>query len=356
MNKTNDTGRFKLYFLMFFLLLSMVLFTKLIASFISPVIISFAFTTLLYPIYKLILKKVKNKKNLASLLTCLLMIVTLIIPLIILFFLLSHQITLLYQNIDPFIKTLFSIDQNKILSYFQQFTFYDRLEQMNIDWQSILLDVINKLLNAVSLLVNKYSQSVLLFVVDFFISIFCCFYFFRDGDKFLEYMQTLSPLQKEHDKRIFDSFSRISRATVKGTLLIGLLQGSLGALTLLLFGIKTWALWGFVMVLCAIIPVIGAWVVLVPAAIIQLIIGNYWQGISIFFISTLIISNVDNLVRPYLVGKDAKMHDLLIFFSTIGGIGLFGIMGFIIGPVIASIFLSLLNIYKEEFKEKIEKM
>ena len=174
------------------------------------------------------------------------------------------------------------------------------------------------------------------------------FYFFRDGDKLVNYAKSLSPLGEEYDNKLFDNFTRISRATVKGTLIIGLAQGSLGAITLWIFGVNTWLLWGFIMVIFSIIPVVGAWSVLVPVGIIQIISGNTWSGIFILIISTIIISNIDNLIRPYLVGKDAKMHDLLIFFSTLGGIGLFGIMGFIIGPIIASLFLSLLQIYKQE--------
>lgn len=110
------------------------------------------------------------------------------------------------------------------------------------------------------------------------------------------------------------------------------------------------------MVLLSVIPMVGAWMVLVPAGIVQIVLGNSWQGIGIILVSTVIISNVDNLIRPRLVGRGAKMHDLMIFFSTLGGIGVFGIKGFIVGPAIAALFLTVLDIYGEEFQAHLASM
>ena len=108
------------------------------------------------------------------------------------------------------------------------------------------------------------------------------------------------------------------------------------------------------MVILSIIPLVGSWLVLYPAAIIQVITGHVWQGIAIVVVTLVIIANLDNLLRPRLVGRDAGMHDLMIFFSTIGGISVFGIMGFIIGPVIAVFFLTILDIYSIEFKSTLD--
>lgn len=354
MLKAKDSDqKFKYYFIIFFLLLISVFFFKLISGFIVPAILAMAFCSLLYPIYQKILKKVNNKKNLASLVTCLLLVVVLIIPASILIYLLSQQTYMLYNTVQPLITKISHMTQQDFFRELRHYKFYNYVERFNIDWLTFFLTIGNKALALITILLDKFSQSLLNFTVNLIITFFCMFYFFRDGDKFLKYLEEISPLQKEHEQRLFDNFIRTSRATVKGTILIGLLQGSLGALTLLFFGIKTWILWGFIMIICAIIPVVGAWVVLVPISIFMMLTGHLWQGVAIFLISTIIISNIDNLVRPYLVGKDAKMHDLIIFFSTIGGIGVFGIMGFVIGPVIAALFLALLTIYKDEFQDKI---
>jgi predicted PurR-regulated permease PerM len=181
-------------------------------------------------------------------------------------------------------------------------------------------------------------------------TLFIMFYFFMDGPALLQRIKYLSPLHEEYENAIVSRFISISRATIKGTLLIGLLQGGLGALTLWICGVDSPVLWGVVMVILSIIPMVGAWMVMHPAAIIQVMTGHIWQGIAIFLITILVISNVDNILRPRLVGQDAGMHDLMIFFSTLGGISLFGAMGFIVGPVVAAFFLTILDIYSTEFK------
>jgi predicted PurR-regulated permease PerM len=136
-----------------------------------------------------------------------------------------------------------------------------------------------------------------------------------------------------------------------GTVVIGVTQGTLGALLLLFCGIKSWLMWGFVMIILAIIPLLGAWVVLIPTGIFQIILGNVAPGIVILAVSLLGISSIDNLIRPRLVGQGAKLHDLVIFFSSLGGIAVFGIMGFIVGPVIAALFVAVLDIYSKEFEQ-----
>jgi predicted PurR-regulated permease PerM len=139
-------------------------------------------------------------------------------------------------------------------------------------------------------------------------------------------------------------------------LIIGIVQGSLGALALLIFGIKSWILWGFIMIVLSIIPVVGPWIVLIPAGLIQIFLGNIWQGIGIIIFSVIVVSNIDNFLRPRLVGQGAKLHDLVVFFSSLGGIAVFGVMGFIVGPVIASLFVSVLDIYSAEFKDQLKVM
>ena len=131
-------------------------------------------------------------------------------------------------------------------------------------------------------------------------------------------------------------------------------QGTFGGLTLAVFGVGHAILWGVVMVILSVIPVVGAWLVLYPAALIQILLGHTWQGVGIFLVTTIVISNIDTLLRPRVVGREAGMHDLMIFFSTLGGIAVFGIMGFIIGPVIAVFFMTLLDIYSIEFKSTLD--
>ena len=108
------------------------------------------------------------------------------------------------------------------------------------------------------------------------------------------------------------------------------------------------------MVVLSIIPIVGPWIVLIPAGLIQIALGNIWQGIGIILFSVIVVSNIDNLLRPRLVGQGAKLQDLVVFFSSLGGIAIFGVMGFIVGPVIASLFVSVLDIYSKEFNDQLK--
>jgi predicted PurR-regulated permease PerM len=125
-------------------------------------------------------------------------------------------------------------------------------------------------------------------------------------------------------------------------------------MTLLVFGTKAWLMWGFIMIILATMPFIGTWVVLVPAGIIQIFMDNTWQGCTMIFMGLIVIGNIDNFLRPRIVGRGAKLHDLVVFFSSLGGIAVFGVMGFIVGPVIASLFISVLDIYGMEFERHLK--
>jgi predicted PurR-regulated permease PerM len=133
-----------------------------------------------------------------------------------------------------------------------------------------------------------------------------------------------------------------------------LIKGVLGGLTFWIFGIGSPVLYGVVMGILSLIPMIGSWLVMYPAAIIEILMGNFWQGIAIFLICTFIVSSVDNLLGPRLVASGAGLHPLLIFFASFGGLSMFGAIGFIVGPVIAALFLSVLDVYGIEYKPQLE--
>jgi len=138
-----------------------------------------------------------------------------------------------------------------------------------------------------------------------------------------------------------------------GTLLVSLIKGILGGLTFWAFGIQGAVLWGVVMVFLSVLPIVGPWLVIYPTALILLFNRQVWQGIALFLIATFVIGLIDNLLEPIVIGRDSGMHELLVFFSMLGGIGLFGVMGFIVGPVVTALFLTLLEIYGKEFNQQL---
>ena len=192
------------------------------------------------------------------------------------------------------------------------------------------------------------GQNAATFVVMFFLMLYLLFYILRDGDRMLQHLHQAIPLPDEQERRLFSKFSEVARATVKGTLLVGLVQGFLGAIIFLILGIQGPVFWGLVMVILSVIPAVGTGLVWGPAAIFLFISGNWVQGLILIAYGVLVIGLVDNLLRPILVGRDTKMPDYLILFSTLGGLSLVGITGFVLGPVIAALFLASWSMYGEE--------
>lgn len=150
---------------------------------------------------------------------------------------------------------------------------------------------------------------------------------------------------------MLEKFTSVTRAMVKGTLLIGLLQGTLAGLAFVLAGVNNAVFWGTVMAVLSIVPGIGSAAVWVPASLILMFQGSVGAGIGLFVFCALVVGSIDNLLRPILVGKDTNMHELMIFFGTLGGLFMFGMSGLLIGPLIASLFLTVWDIYGVAFKD-----
>lgn len=204
-------------------------------------------------------------------------------------------------------------------------------------------------------LLQKTYQGIAHFLFLILIMFFTLYYFLVGGKDLVKKIMFLSPLRDLHEKLLVEKFISISRATVKGTLVVGLVQGSIGGITLALVGVPSAVTWGIVMVFLSLIPMLGTSLVWFPAGIIMLLLGNIWQGVVILAVGFGVISVIDNFLRPELVGKDTQMHPLVVFFATVGGISLLGFLGFLIGPIIVALFLTLWNIYAMEFKKQLRK-
>ncbi len=350
----NNTHRQNRYFLIACIVALSLLILPLIKLFIVPFILAATFVTIFYPLYLFLEQKLWHNKTLSALLCCGLIIFCAVIPAYGAGYLIANQAIELYSTAESKAVELMKKSGESALGKVISFKHVRWISKTNIDWGSSLQEGIKSAAKIVSTVINKTSASVLGLIVNLLITLFTMFYLFIDGKAFVRRLNHLIPLRQEYKDLIFSRFLQTSRATIKATLIAGLIQGILGGTTLLIFGIKSWMLWGIIMVILSVIPMMGAGTVLIPAGIIQIVIGNVWQGIGLIFISVVVISNIDSFLRPRLVGMQTRMHDLVIFFSTIGGIAVFGIMGFIIGPVIAALFITLLDIYSTEFREFLE--
>ncbi len=194
-----------------------------------------------------------------------------------------------------------------------------------------------------------YGQNALSFAVQFFLMLYLLYFFLKDGDRLVERMIRVLPLGDQRERRLLGRFADVSRATLKGTLIVAAVQGALGGLFFAFLGIQGAVFWGVVMTLLSLLPAIGTALVWAPAAIILFFTGHAIKALILVLAGTVVIGLVDNLLRPILVGRDAGMPDYLVLLATIGGLTLFGLSGFIIGPVLAALFLTTWNIFADDF-------
>lgn len=326
-------------------------FVPMLKIFLTPLVLACTFTSLFFPLYIRLLKFFRGNRGLSALSCCVILVLGFVVPAYFLGYLVTHQVLNLYQSVMPTLQAFVRGEHAGFLARFEGNPIFAWLTQFDFNWQGTVLDALKTAGATMAKMVNKTSLGALEIIIGLFATLFIMFYLFMDGERIVNKFRQLLPMRREYQDMIIMRFLLVSRATIKGTLVIAFIQGSLGAIILLCFGVKSWLLWGVLMVTLALIPMMGAWLVLVPAGVIQMATGNLWQGIVILALSFGVVSTIDNILRPRLVGQSARMHDLLIFFSTIGGLAMFGPVGVITGPVIMAFFVSITEIYTMELRE-----
>lgn len=192
------------------------------------------------------------------------------------------------------------------------------------------------------------GQNTLKFVVGFLIAVYLAFFLLRDGPALALRLKTAVPLHEAHKQALAQKFATVIRATVKGNIVIAIIQGTLGGLALWVLDVRGALLWAVLMAFLSLLPAVGAGLVWGPVAVYLLVTGSVVQGAGLIAYGVLVIGLVDNVLRPILVGKDTRMPDYIVLISTLGGLAVFGISGFIIGPVIAAMFIAVWDIYVSE--------
>jgi predicted PurR-regulated permease PerM len=342
------------YFFIAILIGAAFTFFYMVRMFLVPVLLAAVFTTLFYPMFEWFLRVFRNRRTIAAFVCCVLLLLAVILPILGVAHLVTLEAIDVYHSAEGKLSEIAAKGQDGLLGQLRTYRWFRQWGLDKINWKASLEDAARTAGSFVAVVISKTSSGTLQLLILLFTTLFTMFYFFRDGKKLLRRIRYLIPLEREYKNAIAARFSSVARATVKGTLLIALVQGTLSGLTLWLFGVSSPFLWGVVATLMSIIPLVGAWLVLYPAAFIQMATGNMGQGIGILLVTVIVIVNVDNLMRPRLVGQETGMHDLIVFFSTLGGIAMFGAMGFIVGPMLAALFLTLLDIYSAEFKDDLD--
>ena len=185
------------------------------------------------------------------------------------------------------------------------------------------------------------GENTFLVVLNVFVMLYLLFYLLRDGGGLARRLRDAIPLQPELQGLLAGKFAEVVRATIKGSVVVAIVQGTLGGLIFWILGIHAALLWGVIMAVLALLPVVGPGLVWAPAALYFLVTGAYWQGIVLVAFGVLVIGLVDNILRPILVGKSTRMPDYLVLVSTLGGIAVLGVSGLVTGPLVAALFIAV---------------
>lgn len=188
-------------------------------------------------------------------------------------------------------------------------------------------------------------------VLQLFVMLYAMYFFLTDGPAILSRILHFTPLDDESERKLVDRFVSVTRATIKGSILVGLIQGALAGSAFFILGVPGAAFWSTVMAVLSVIPVLGSGIVWAPAAVILMSSGRVAAGLGLALWGMIVVSTIDNFLRPRLIGRDTKMHDLLVLLSTFGGLAMFGLVGFIVGPIVAALFLTVWDLFGVAFKD-----
>jgi|AntRauTorckE6833_2_1112554.scaffolds.fasta_scaffold01348_5 predicted PurR-regulated permease PerM len=338
-NQSMKLSRIVEYVFFFGLLLMAGYMVWLIMSpFLTALALSTIIVTICFPLYTGIKKYIpKNNSSIAALATTLVVLIAIIIPLVFMSSMVAQEVVSFYQELNKGeggIQTQIATIEQSLESLIPGFEI-DILDQLQSSGQWFAGNL------------GAIFAGTLSTIFIFFISLVGSFYFFRDGRELLQLLITASPLPDDEDRIILNRLARAVRAVATGTVLVAIIQGSLVAIGFTVFGIERAVLWGSFASLGALIPGVGTTIVTVPAIVYLFFVGEIFSAVGLLVWSVLIVGLVDNLIGPYLISRGNNLHPFIILISVLGGISLMGPIGFVIGPVVVTLFVVLLEIYNQ---------
>lgn len=296
-----------------------------------------------YPVHRRLLARTKRPGT-SALLSCLLVAVTILLPVTLIIFALIHEMSGFAENVKANVSAL--LDPNspitgRFLNWLGQ---YVDVEQWRS--QEFLAERLKGMGGVLAGRTLGFVGGVVGVIIEIFFVIFTMYYLFRDGHKIVIALPDVLPLERAQSEKIFARTREVISASLYGVLVIASIQGALGGLMFWILGLPSPLVWAVVMALLSMIPMAGAFIVWVPAAIFLALSGFWGKAIILTIWGTLAIGTVDNFLRPKLVGEKTKLHELFIFFSVLGGLKVFGILGIVLGPVVLAITLALLDVFR----------
>jgi len=318
---------------------------QILHPFLKAIAWAVVLSIIFYPVYVFLLR-IFRFKTISATVTLLLIILIILGPFTYLSFVLVDEVKNVVESINSgkfdSIRDIFT--NLKIVSVFDKFATYLGIE--SIDIGDIVTRNIKNLGNAIANNISTGIANIAQIIINFIFTLFTVFFFLKDGPGFLSRVKDYLPFTEEDKKSLISKIKDMIVSTVYGGVVVALIQGALGGTAFYFLGITSPVLWGAAISIMSFLPLLGTFSIWGPMSGYLFIQGNYGKGIILFLFGFLIISMVDNILKPIIISGRTKMPTLAVFFSVIGGIKLFGIIGFIMGPLVLALFVSVFEIFK----------
>ncbi len=341
-----------LIFIIFLTLISIYLLYQVLLPFLSSIIWAILLAMVFYPVFQKLRRLLRKREVLSAIIMTLLVLIVIVLPFSFLMASLASEVVDLYHQIEEMSRT------GQLQSYLERLREAPLLRGLlaalgqHFDFSQMdPLPLLIKNLNQISTFI--FNQTTVLlkgfstFVAGFFFTLLSLYYLFKDGSQLFERLKEIVPLPSKQRDLLIQRFKDMIYATIYGGILIAIIQGALGGLSFWVLGLPSPIFWGTAMALLSFIPIGGTALIWAPAGIILLIEGTVLKGLILLALGVFVISMVDNLLRPFFISAKTKIHPLLLFFAVLGGIQAFGLIGLVAGPLIATLFLTMVEIYTQ---------
>lgn len=333
-------------FLAFVILVSLA-FAWVVSPYLGPILWAVVAAIVFDPMNRRLVATMPRWPNMAALITLVIIVALVIVPAILVGMSLLDELLALYGRIQSGelnVAKMFTDTRNSLPAGVTRAL--ESLGLTDIDQGSQRFsDGIANIVRTLATGALNIGQSAFSFFIGIGVMLYLTFFLMRDGQAMVGEIRRKLPLVDDHKAALFEKFTTVIRATIKGSIVVAILQGIIGGLIFWGLGIHAALLGGVLMGFFSLLPAIGTGLIWVPVAIYLLVTGSIWQGLVLVFCGFFIIGMVDNLLRPVLVGKDTRMPDYIVLISTLGGISILGVNGFILGPVVAALFMAAWEIF-----------
>jgi predicted PurR-regulated permease PerM len=324
--------------------LALILFSRILLPFVMPVLLGGFLVVLFIPVQDFLCRKLKGQKSLCAALSTLTVFLLILVPLAGVGWLVGRELLLLAANLPEALDRV-DLRQELLASLPRGVSRYVRAETVGSETERALLSAATGGATILRHVLGLGSE----FIVNLFLMTVAMYYFFLDGRRLFVEATRLIPLDQRYIQAFTHEFTDVAYAIVYGNTVTALVQGAVGLLGLVLAGVPHAGVWGAAMVIAALVPVVGTGLVWVPISFVLFLSGKVSEAFFLMAWGIFVVGTVDNFIRPRLCGARMALHPLLVFLSMFGGVAVFGMMGMLVGPLIASLFMAMVRIYRRDF-------